>query len=51
MTAGRIRKATMFQYEKLMGLIEKNRTQFDKATDPDYRSMLQEDFHNLKIEN
>ena len=38
----------MFQYKKLMGLIEKDRTQFDMATDPKYRSMLQEDFQNLK---
>ena len=38
----------MFQYEKVMALIETNRKQLERATDADYMDMLQEDFHNLK---
>ena len=41
-------KASIFQYEKLMGLIEKNRKSFTKAAGPEYMDMLQKDFHNLK---
>ena len=41
-------KASMFQYEKVMSLIEKNGESFTKATDPEYMDLLQQDFHNLK---
>ena len=38
----------MFQYEKVVGMIESNRNQLGKANDPDYVAMLQEDLQNLK---
>ena len=41
-------KSTMFQYEKVMGMIQSNRNQLHQASDPDYIAMLQEDFQNLK---
>ena len=42
-------KATIFQYEKVMGMIvATNRNQLGTANDPDYVAMLQEDFQNLK---
>ena len=37
-------RATMFQYEEVMGLIETNRYQLGKASDPDNVT----DFRNLK---
>ena len=41
-------KSEMFQYEKVMGLIQTNRKQFSNASGADYAAMLQEDFQNLK---
>ena len=42
-------KSAMFQYEKVMGLIQTNRQQLSNAGgDADYAAMLQEDFENLK---
>ena len=34
-------KSTIFQYEKVMCVIEKNRNQLEKTIDPDYMNMLQ----------
>ena len=33
-------KSTMFQYEKVIGMIETNRNQFGKAIDPGYVATL-----------
>ena len=41
-------KSTMFQYEKVIGLIQTNRNQLNNASDPDYVAILQEDFQKLK---
>ena len=41
-------KSTMFQYEKVMSMIQTNINWLSQASDPDYVSMLQEDFQDLK---
>ena len=41
-------KSKMFQYKKVMGMIENNRNQLGQDSDPDFDAMLQEAFQNLK---